>query len=391
MIDMMECTDIIKVLYICVSGNGGSNQALLSTLGELRLKGIHPLIVVPDVNTAKFYNLHKYETQVVYMRQEIMPSYNSIKKFLLFLPLYLFNYFINLIAYMRLKIICKSFAPDIIHSNITVTSLGYKLSRRFNIPHIWHIREYVQKPIFGSKKLTMLLNKENTILITKGLQTFYHIENSKTHIIYDGVNYEAKQVGSTDIFPRKYFVCVGRITRAKGIDLLVDSFIPFAKKCSDIDLLLIGEGKPEYINSIKETVERNNIQNRIHFTGSKSHDETMAYMKNAEALIVPSLSEGFGLITAEAMFNKCLVVGNNNTGTKEQFDNGVEITGQEIGLRFNNSEELSDIMFNISSNGRNFYGHLIENAHRTVNQLYTVSNNGMAVYNYYKSIINKNI
>ncbi|MBR3918769.1 MAG: glycosyltransferase, partial [Clostridia bacterium] len=102
-------------------------------------------------------------------------------------------------------------------------------------------------------------------------------------------------------------------------------------------------------------------------------------------------SEGFGLITAEAMFNKCLVVGNNNTGTKEQFDNGVEITGQEIGLRFNTSEELSDIMFNISSNGRNFYGHLIENAHRTVNQLYTVSNNGMAVYNYYKSIINKNI
>lgn len=384
MIDMMEC----NVLYICVSGTGGSNQALLSTLGELRLKGIHPLIVVPDVNTAKFYNSYKYETQVVYMRQEVMPSYNSIKKLLLFFPLYLFNYFINLIAYMRLKIICKSFAPDIIHSNITVTSLGCKLSRRFNIPHIWHIREYVQRPMFGSKMLTMLLNKENTILITKGLQEFYHIENSKTRIIYDGVNYKAKQVESTEIFHRKYFVCVGRITQAKGIDLLVDSFIPFAQKCSDIDLLLIGDGKPEYISSIKEKLECYNILNRIHFIGPKSHDETMSFMKYAEALIVPSLSEGFGLITAEAMFNKCLVIGNNNTGTKEQFDNGVKITGQEIGLRFNNSEELLNTMFNISSYGRNYYNHLIENAYKTVNQLYTVSNNGMAIYNYYRSIIN---
>lgn len=385
---MMECTDIIKVLYICVSGSGGSNQALLSTLGELRLRGIHPLIIVPDLNTAKFYNSYKYETQVVYMRQEVMPSYNSIKKLLLFFPIYLFNFFINLIAYIRLKIICKSFAPDIIHSNITVTSLGYKLSKRFNIPHIWHIREYVQRPMFGSKMLTMLLNKGNTILITKGLQEFYHIENSKTCIIYDGVNYKAKQVESTEIFPRKYFVCVGRITQAKGIDLLVDSFASFAKKCSDIDLLLIGDGKPEYINSIKEKLRRYNILNRIHFVGSKSHNETMAYMKNAEALIVPSLSEGFGLITAEAMFNKCLVIGNNNTGTKEQFDNGVKITGQEIGLRFNNSEELSDTMFSVSSNGRNYYNHLIENAYQTVNQLYTVSNNGMAIYNYYRSIIN---
>lgn len=40
------------------------------------------------------------------------------------------------------------------------------------------------------------------------------------------------------------------------------------------------------------------------------------------ALIVPSPFEAFGLITAEAMFNKCLVIGRDTAGTKEQFDNG---------------------------------------------------------------------
>lgn len=39
-------------------------------------------------------------------------------------------------------------------------------------------------------------------------------------------------------------------------------------------------------------------------------------MNRATALIVPSPFEAFGLITAEAMFNKCLVIGKDTAGTK---------------------------------------------------------------------------
>lgn len=385
---IMESTCFIKVLYICVSGAGGSNQALFSTLKELKKKGVVPLVIVPDKKTADLYRFYNCKTKIIYMRQEVQPLLKSVKSIFLFLPLFIFNFIANIIAYIRLIKLCKLEMPDIIHSNVTVTSLGYRLAKRFKIPHLWHIREYVQRPMFGSVYLNRLLNNGYTIIVTKGLCNFYHLEKAKTRVIYDGVNYYSKLKKSAKILPYKYFVCVGRITKAKGIELLIDSFILYAKNNSEIDLLLIGDGKSEYINSIKERLAHCNILHRVHFVGSKNHDETMMYMKNAEALIVPSLSEGFGLITAEAMFNKCLVVGNNNTGTKEQFDNGVEITGQEIGLRFNNSEELSDIMINISSNGRMNYNHLIKNAYKTVNQLYTVPQNGIAIYNYYRSIIN---
>jgi glycosyltransferase involved in cell wall biosynthesis len=38
-------------------------------------------------------------------------------------------------------------------------------------------------------------------------------------------------------------------------------------------------------------------------------------MAHATALIVSSYHEGFGFITVEAMFNGCLVIGNNKGGT----------------------------------------------------------------------------
>lgn len=383
----MEFTDNIKVIYICVSGAGGSNQALLSTLNQLVTKGIIPLVIVPDEETSKLYRSYNYETRIIYMRQEITPRCNSMQSFLLFPLIYIFNYIVNIIAYFRLKKVCKLYNPDIIHSNITVTTLGYKLAKKYNIPHIWHIREYVKHPMLGINLLRKLLNEDNTILVTKGLQEFYNIDNSNARVIYDGVKNNIKPIKSTEIFPNKYFVCVGRLTRGKGIDLLMDSFISFAEKCININLLLIGEGKTEYTNQIKEKLVHHNLLDRVNFVGTKSHDETMLYMRNAEALIVPSLSEGFGLITAEAMFNKCLVIGNNNTGTKEQFDNGIEMTGQEIGIRFNNSNELTNAMLNIAFNGKSYYNHMINNAFDTVNKLYTESNNGTAIYNYYKRLI----
>ena len=63
-------------------------------------------------------------------------------------------------------------------------------------------------------------------------------------------------------------------------------------------------------------------------------------MRKAKCCVGPSHFEGFGFITAEAMLNGCLVIGRNTSGTKEQMDRGVELTGSEIALRFTTQKEL---------------------------------------------------
>ena len=73
--------------------------------------------------------------------------------------------------------------------------------------------------------------------------------------------------------------------------------------------------------------------------------------QHAYCVVVPSHSEGFGFVTAESMMNGALVIGNNNTGTKEQFDNGLTFTNKEIGLRYNSVEELAICLIQIVESG----------------------------------------
>ena len=107
-------------------------------------------------------------------------------------------------------------------------------------------------------------------------------------------------------------------------------------------------------------------------------------MQKATAQIVASRFEGFGFITAEAMFNKCLVIGRNTAGTKEQFDNGVHITGNESGYRFNDIFELvQDMKMAVSKD----HTSILEYAYRTVSTNYTSAIFGKKLLEFYDNII----
>ena len=109
-------------------------------------------------------------------------------------------------------------------------------------------------------------------------------------------------------------------------------------------------------------------------------------MRKAKALIVPSFFEGFGFITAEAMANGCLVIGRDTAGTKEQFDNGNEFAGKEIGLRFNDNEELVVQMKKAINMSQSELADLIDSA-QIISRRYTIENNTKKIIAYYKQII----
>ena len=92
-------------------------------------------------------------------------------------------------------------------------------------------------------------------------------------------------------------------------------------------------------------------------------------MSHAQALVVASHFEGFGFTTVESMINKTIVIGRNTSGTKEQFDIGLNLTGQEIGFRFSNIEQLEKQLCNVVEKD---YTILIQNAYKVASELYTV-------------------
>ena len=153
-----------------------------------------------------------------------------------------------------------------------------------------------------------------------------------------------------------------------------------------LPLHIAGNGTATYTKLLTDKIANYHLEDKVILLGMRN--DILSLYKEAKAFIVPSLFEGFGLITAEAMFSGCLVIGNDTAGTKEQFDNGKEITGEEIGLRYNTQEQLVQHLIDVTNNSTEYYTPMILRAQQVVSQLYSTETHVKNVYNLYNRIQN---
>ena len=77
-----------------------------------------------------------------------------------------------------------------------------------------------------------------------------------------------------------------------------------------------------------------------------------------------------------------MVIGRNTGGTKEQFDNGIDLIGKEIGLRFTTIQELSNLLKDVATSD-NKYSELVTRAHDVVMSLYRTDININNILRFY--------
>ena len=89
---------------------------------------------------------------------------------------------------------------------------------------------------------------------------------------------------------------VGRFTNQKNHTFLIDIFHEITKINSNVKLIMIGTGIEE--DEIKEKVKKLNLQEKVIFAGFK--DDVSTYYQAIDIFILPSLSEGLGVVLIEA-------------------------------------------------------------------------------------------
>jgi len=100
---------------------------------------------------------------------------------------------------------------------------------------------------------------------------------------------------------KPYFVCVGNIKPYKNLRRLVEAFLKI-KEDLPHDLVIVGQKEGLITGESPEFFERvEKAGKRIDMTGPVSFQELLSLVGNADALIMPSLYEGFGLPPVEAM------------------------------------------------------------------------------------------
>lgn len=89
---------------------------------------------------------------------------------------------------------------------------------------------------------------------------------------------------------------VGRLTKQKGLDLLLQSL---AKLPPFVSLDVVGDG-PERV-PLERLAGELGVSPRVRWHGSQPQDALVGFYRSATALIVPSADEGLGLVAVEAM------------------------------------------------------------------------------------------
>ena len=87
----------------------------------------------------------------------------------------------------------------------------------------------------------------------------------------------------------------------------------------DVELHVFGEKASAFMDILKSFVQNRNLQSKIIFHGFVNDTELI--YQSLDALLMFSVSEGFGRVTVEAMARGIPVIGYNNGGTAEIINN----------------------------------------------------------------------
>jgi len=126
------------------------------------------------------------------------------------------------------------------------------------------------------------------------------------------------------LMDERLIIFVGRVTKHKGPDLLIDSMnLLFASgKLNDCKVLIIGpQGDRAYAASLKSNAREKGYGECFRFLELNRRD-VVAAMKAGQILVLPSRGEVFGIVLAEAMYCGKVVIGTNAGGIPEVLDHG---------------------------------------------------------------------
>jgi D-inositol-3-phosphate glycosyltransferase len=123
---------------------------------------------------------------------------------------------------------------------------------------------------------------------------------------------------------------VGRLERLKGVDIAIRALAELRRRRhTDLRLLVLGEdsreGDESEMERLKEIASAESVRDSVDFVGSVAHHELPFFYSAADACVMPSYSESFGLVGLEAQACGCPVVGSGVSGIRSVVRD--EVTG----------------------------------------------------------------
>jgi glycosyltransferase involved in cell wall biosynthesis len=179
---------------------------------------------------------------------------------------------------------------------------------RYPIKHLkkclyWPWGEY---PVLRDAKNVLFTSEDEKILARQSFSLYRCNEQV--------VNYgTAGHIGNADEqrqlflngFPHlqntRFLLYLSRIHPKKGVDLLIKAFAETNNSQSDLQLVIAGPDQIGWQPELQKLAEKLGIRDKITWTGMLKGDMKWGAYHSAEAFILPSHQENFGIVVAEAL------------------------------------------------------------------------------------------
>lgn len=336
---------------------GGTEKCVLEL--SKRLAKDHEVHVIttqlPDTKRKETYkgiNIHRFPSKVLRDLPDPLPPPYPITP--------------SLTLQMKNKI--KEIDPDIIHTH-------NRFFVKWNAPQLF--RFLFRKPVFMTlhnartvginretdflgqiydETLGKIIMKKSDRLIANSKDTLdktapSNMSEHKKEVIYNGIDtskyspsheHDIKEELSLD----KYTLTVSRLVKQKGLDYMVEALPDIVKEMetdsSNYKHVVIGQG-PEK-EALKEQAEELGMEENLHFTGFVPEEKMTDYYTQADAFILPSLYEPFGIVLVEAMACETPVIATRAGGIPEV----MEDTGMLIDKK--SPEEITEKTLEVIEN-----------------------------------------
>jgi glycosyltransferase involved in cell wall biosynthesis len=217
---------------------------------------------------------------------------------------------------------------DVIHltavySSPTIPTLFFL--RMLGKPVVWSPRGALQRWEGATKPLikrawewicNALISRKNCVLhVTSDQETTdskARLSNSDITLIPNGVDIPEALPARTWLPKGKLrLLYLGRLHKIKGIENLLRAL--YQLKDESISLTICGTGDEAYSLSLRHLVYDLGLEQCVSFQGHVNGEEKMKAFMQADVCVVPSFTENFGMVVAEALAHGVPVIASKGT------------------------------------------------------------------------------
>jgi glycosyltransferase involved in cell wall biosynthesis len=240
----------------------------------------------------------------------------------------------------------RAWDVDVIVTNTSAVPVGAFAAALLHTPHVWIVREFGlvdsgSRHDFGRRVFDFWLRRATRVIAVSEavrLAVLDGLPPERVDVIHNGVAFAPdfatllQRARAERRDPDRFtFLVAGRIQPQKGQETAIRALARLAPEFPEVRLEIVGDGETRNVERCRALVEKLALRERVTFRGHVA--DPWPYFVRADAVLMCSVSEAMGRVTAEAMATGRPVIGHATGGTSELIRDG------QTGLLYSGDDE----------------------------------------------------